>query len=594
MRRLTALMVMAVAMAATGPGRAGGGPENVMILFNADSDDASSLAAYYAEQRDIPANRLCGLQGIDPTLRSIPFSDYVTEIHDPLAQCLQNLPDRDDIDYIVIIRGLPYRVDLPGDGYKTSLSAMVQILDTTRTSDGTSLAGQPELKSGTHFQASIQNPVSIQGNLQAGDFTVQNQYSGWYESATGIVRASEQPHSFRSGDTHQSGQWDMTGNLFIVTRLDGFDFEDARALVDRSVASDGTFPTAEILCMAGSDQARGARDPECEFATRYLSAAGFNGQYLDTFDSSLSGHQVAAYLTGTANLRDAIAGNTYVPGAITGNLTSTGAAPGNFFCNSDGSVCPASESQTSIARFIRAGATGAHGAVAEPLNNVFPNAGVLLLYTFGYNLGESYFFNQRYAYWVNLYLGDPLASPYAERPVVQVSPTELPLNGSITVDATHPAGIAQTRMYLDGVLVAEGDGGHLEFLPDQPALGDTYSILAVAIANNVPQHRTGWPNEDQHPQPDIQGWTSSLITVVDAAQTDAGADDGGLDGMADDGETHGDGSASASDGGNATGGSKSGCDCRAGSSHDQAPWWPILLLGFALFLLRRRKHASRN
>jgi len=384
----------------------------------------------------------------------------------------------------------------------------------------------------------------------------------------------------------------MTGNLFIVTRLDGFDFDDAKALVDRSMASDGTFPTAEILCMAGSDQARGARDPECEFATRYLSAAGFNALYLDPFDGSLSGHQVAAYLTGTANLRDAIAGNTYVPGAITGNLTSTGAAPGNFFCNTDGSTCPASESQTSIARFIRAGATGAHGAVAEPLNNVFPNAGVLLLYTFGYNLGESYFFNQRYVYWVNLYLGDPLASPYAQRPVVHVSPMELPVNGSITVDATHQAGIAQVRLYLDGALVAEGDGAHLDFILDQPAVGDQHLVLAVAIANNEPQHRTGWPQEDQHPQPDIQGWITSQINVVEAAPMDAGFDAGDRDGAVGDGSAHGDGTTTDCDGGS-TGGSKSGCNCRCeGASQNQAPWWGLFLLGFGILLRNRRRRPS--
>ena len=81
-----------------------------------------------------------------------------------------------------------------------------------------------------------------------------------------------------------------------------------------------------------------------------------------------------------------------------------------------GKTCPASEAQTAIARYVRAGATGVHGAVNEPLNNVFPNAGALLLYTFGYSLGESWFYAQRFLYWQNLHLGDPLATPYGTRP----------------------------------------------------------------------------------------------------------------------------------------------------------------------------------
>ena len=126
-------------------------------------------------------------------------------------------------------------------------------------------------------------------------------------------------------------------------------------------------------------------------------------------------------------MRTAIAGNTFVPGAIADNLTSYGAAISTSRATRTAPTCPASESQTSIARFIRAGATGAHGTVNEPLNNVFPNAGTMLHYTFGYSMGESYFFNQRFLYWQNIHLGDPLATPYGKRP-----------DGDVRRRRTHP------------------------------------------------------------------------------------------------------------------------------------------------------------
>ena len=78
-----------------------------------------------------------------------------------------------------------------------------------------------------------------------------------------------------------------------------------------------------------------------------------------------------------------------------------------------------------------------HGTVAEPLNSCFPNAGSLLLYVSEYNLGESFFFNQPFLYWQNLYLGDPLASPYATRPTVTI--TEQPTEGTLHIQAEHAA-----------------------------------------------------------------------------------------------------------------------------------------------------------
>ena len=99
-------------------------------------------------------------------------------------------------------------------------------------------------------------------------------------------------------------------------------------------------------------------------------------------------------------------------------------------------------------RFIRAGATGAHGTVNEPLNNVFPNAGVYLHYTFGYSLGESWLYNQRFLYWQNIYLGDPLASPYAERPEVTIAggAGTLSAGKAIEVKASHAAGVARVDL----------------------------------------------------------------------------------------------------------------------------------------------------
>jgi len=562
--------------------QAGGGPMNVMVLYNADEPDAEAVAQYYGQARSLPTAHLCGISGVDPTARTMDFVEYQSLIHASLGACLQSLPHPELIDYLVVVRGLPYRVSLPNGAFYTSLSAMMQVYEATRTSDGSLLSGQPQ-----HFdqfyQASINNPSYVGGFCQAGDLQVTNQYSGWYETACSIVRETDHPPSHRSATAGATGGYDFAGNLFVVTRLDGFDYVDAQDLVDRAMAADSTFPTADLLCMEGGDVARGARDPECEFTARHLALAGFSGTWLSPFDGALTGHTVSAYFTGTAGLRDAIAGNTYEPGAITCNLTSTGGAPSNFFCNADGTVCPESESQTSIARFVRAGATGTHGTVAEPLNNTFPGAGTLLHYTFGYNLGESYFFNQRFLYWQNIYLGDPLTTPYAERPMVTITPSgEVPSGGPVAVQATHPDGVSAISVYVDGERVAEGEGATLEWIVDRD-VGTSLKVLAVAVAENSSVQRTGWPLEAHLPKSDVQGWQTVTLTVGEEVVSPDG-------GVAPDGGVDPDGGVSADASGPEEGDPKSGCACSSALPTGDDAGFPVgfgfgLGLGMLLMIL---------
>lgn len=559
--------------------RAGGGPANVMVVVNGDDADALDVAGHYALARDLPPGHVCSIGGIDPTTTQIDFADYWTLVHDPLVACLDALAHPEEIDYLVVVRGLPYRVALGDGGFYTSFTSMLQVHDATHRLSDDPLAGMPQPDNGNAY-AWVDNPVYVGGTCLDGDLVVENPYAGWYVSGCGIVRTYAHPPSFRRAAAGQSAWYEFGDNLFVVSRLDGFDYQDARDLVDRAVAADGSFPTADILCMEGADEARGARDPECEFVTRHLQMAGWPGAWLSPHDAGLSGREVAAYLTGSAGLTGAIDGNTYVPGAVACNLTSTGAAPSNFFCDETGTVCPGSESQTSIARFVRAGATAAHGTVAEPLNNVFPNAGLLLYYALGYNLGESVLFNQRYVYWQNLLLGDPLTTPYAERPTVTITSDHVPQGEALEITAAHPDGVASIRLYADGAIVAEGEGDTLAWTVDEDV--DTQrELLAVAFAANLERSLPGWPEDVQLPQPDVQGWSTGTLTVDEPLPGDdddsaVAPDDDDDDDTAADDDTPDD------DGGGEDGG---GCGCRS------APAAPIpsgLTLLALLGLGRRR------
>jgi MYXO-CTERM domain-containing protein len=517
------LTLVLLASLISGRADAGGGPMEVMVLFNASDAEAEAVASYYLQGRQIPSEHGCGVTALETDLSVISFETYMGTIRPAIDGCLEALPYPEEINYIVIVRGLPYRVDMPDAGYSTSLSAMIQVHHAA-TIDDNEIAGSSQAQADV-FYASVLNPIYQEGTATAGDYQVENPSSQWYESAPQVVNAAEQPDSFSRGQLRQHDGINWKHNLFIVSRLDGFDYNDAYDLVDRALEAEAQPPSGELLCMAGADDARGARDPECEFVTRHLSSAGLPGVWLDSHDAALSGRQLSAYFTGAADLRTAIDGNTFVPGAMVDNLTSYGAVPNNFLCDAATGDCPAMETQTSVARFVRAGATVVHGAVAEPLNNCFPNASALLFYTFGYSAGESWIFSQRYLYWQNLYLGDPLVSPFAERPQVNIewaSDEGQPLDEEVNIMASHQTGISLLRLFHNGVLVKETEGSEMKWQP-QGEDGDTIQLLAIAIAEDDAVDRPGWPAPIQSPHTAVQGWASEATVLIALTEEDGGA-----------------------------------------------------------------------
>lgn len=516
---------------------AGGGPQNVMVLYNADVAEAEAVAAHYADARDLPAGHLCGLGGIGETETSLAVSDYLEWVLAPLSDCLAALPQPEDIDYLVLVRGLPYKVIVSGGD--VSLDAALQIYKIGSVLGGSGLLVEDGNPEGLPY---ITNPHYDAGSTD--DYTVvRGETDVYYATAPAIVSKRYQNEAFERSSEPRG----YDDNLFIVTRLDGFDYQDAMDVVDRGVAADGTFPEADFLCMYGADAARGVRDGECEYVTRVLSGMGFSTVWVDAFDGSLAGHEVVAYFTGAANVQGGIAGQTYVPGAITDNITSFGAVPDNFFCDASGKTCPASESQTSVARFIRAGATGAHGTVSEPYNAFFPNAGALLHYALGYSLGESYFFNQWFLNWRNLVIGDPLATPFAERPVVSVAEASVAVNLPLTVSASHPDGIHRVYLYADDVLVAssEEDADTLAWIPADSghAPGETLQLRAVAEAGDVDMAMDGWDVDETRIRARTQGWTLTTVALTDAVELP------GDTGQGDSGADNDDGAADTKDGG---------------------------------------------
>lgn len=180
-------------------------------------------------------------------------------------------------------------------------------------------------------------------------------------------------------------------------------FEQAKALIDRGVRSDGSFPAGAAYFLSTSDSARNVR------STLFLNAKRrIDGRVPVNIlkqETLAQVNDILFYFTGRKAV-DRLETLHFVPGAIADHLTSSG-----------GRIAEPDGDQMSALRWLEAGATGSYGTVVEPCNlpQKFPNPAVVAdHYLAGETLIE--------AYWKSvampgqgLFVGEPLAAPFRSR-----------------------------------------------------------------------------------------------------------------------------------------------------------------------------------
>ena len=184
-------------------------------------------------------------------------------------------------------------------------------------------------------------------------------------------------------------------------------FEQAKALIDRGVESDGSFPRGTAYLLSTSDAARNVRSALFPLAQRVLRRGRVNTHVLQQ-DTLRDANDVLFYFTGRTNV-EGLDTLTFVPGAVADHLTSAG----GHLTSHDGQM----SGQMSALRWLEAGATGSYGTVEEPCNLVqkFPHPAVLAAH---YLAGETLI----EAYWKSvampgqgIFIGEPLAAPFRAR-----------------------------------------------------------------------------------------------------------------------------------------------------------------------------------
>ena len=325
---------------------------HVMVVINMASLESRSIGGYYRLKRNIPKENVVTVD-LSQT-ETVSKDEFTYALLKPVQKAVKASKTR--IDYIVLTKGVPIRI---GDGGGPSTDAYLAVMN--RDMPGIGKLTEEEIRKS------------------------MNPYFGKKE------------------------HFDSTKfNMFLVTRLDGYTIEDAKALVDHSLAAK---PVAGPFYMdeAGNRTTGGYGELQGTMATAagLLRKAGKEAVVENSAVYGDPGRAVMGYITwgsndGKFNLK-VYRGVKFLPGALCETFVSTSA---RTFKRTTGG-------QSLIADLISSGVTGVKGYVSEPYTFALARPDILFdRYVAGYNLAESFYMASPVVKWKDLVVGDPLCNPY--------------------------------------------------------------------------------------------------------------------------------------------------------------------------------------
>jgi len=390
----------------------GGIPYEVLVAVNASSRNSVLLGSYYARCRGIPPDHILRLRS--PTTSEIDRKVFERNIRDPIERYIRKHAWGKQIRYIVFSMDFPYRV-----------------YGNRERKDANSLTAA--MAYGYHKSPP---PCSLPLETRS-DYYAQEQDFDSYREHGGRIR-------------------------YLCTMLAGWDLDQARGLVDSSIAADKRQPTGRVYFVRTSDADRNRRWPMFAEAACLLRLGFSPITAVITSATEIAGAtDVVGYMLGNY-MPQRIASNKYQPGALADHFTSWG----GYLLDSGW--------QMSILDWVSNGCAGTYGTVVEPCSYVakFPDPRVYYWYSRGFNLAESYWMAVANPY-QGLIIGDPLCAPYCRNARIFVRRTAghqhvVDSRGAIEVDAVaaderHP--LDRLDLFIDGVF--RGTITNVPFEPDE-------------------------------------------------------------------------------------------------------------------------------
>ncbi len=250
-------------------------------------------------------------------------------------------------------------------------------------------------------------------------------------------------------------------------------------------ASDATQPDGTVYLLANNNVRSETRQPLFMETVAALQRRGHRAEILTRGQDKQDGilpqgkADVIGAVVGSAGFNWQSSGSRLLPRAIAESLTSYG---GHFN----------KSAQTKLTEFLRYGAAGASGAVAEPfsIQAKFPVPLLHVHYADGCSLAESFYQSVEAPYQL-LIVGDPLARPYARFARVQLASPDphtpwsgiVTLHPQVTPAADRPIG--QLELWVDGQLLAYAQP-HQPFNWDTRSMEDGYHELRLVAQEAGP------------------------------------------------------------------------------------------------------------
>ena len=216
--------------------------------------------------------------------------------------------------------------------------------------------------------------------------------------ASGCEATAPNPY-FNRDSTRPYGDYQMRPTMMLAAT----NFIEAKALIDRGVMADETFPEETGYLLKTADPHRNSRANKFAFVKQFLGSR-FRIEFLQE-EAIANRDDVMFYFTGRPKVGK-LNTLTFLPGAIADHLTSYG-----------GQLTNPNSGQMSSLKWLEAGATGSYGTVVEPCNfhQKFPDPGLAMeAYLDGATLMESYW---QSVLWPGqgVFIGEPLARPFGEK-----------------------------------------------------------------------------------------------------------------------------------------------------------------------------------
>jgi uncharacterized protein (TIGR03790 family) len=378
---------------ATNPG------DEVVVVYNTRVPESKSIAEYYAEKRQVPANQIFGLAL--STKEVISRGEFRDELQKPLSKSLEREklwhiglahvssgPNRglqsvfkvvsSKIRYAVLCYGIPLRIEED----PTIKEEMPEKL-------------RPEQRDLTRNGAAVDTELALLPLMDV-KLPLNGPLRNWAYGATNV----DMLHP--------------TNGILMVTRLDGPTPEIARALVDKALAAetDGLWGRAYFDLRNTSDPGFKLGDDWIRGAAETSRRAGFEtimDENPATFPAGFPMSQIAIYMgwyAGDVEGPFAQPEVEFMPGAIAYHLHS----------NSGASL--RSTDHFWVGPFLAKGATVTMGCVWEPYLPFTPDVSTFLslLVTKAYTFGQAAYAGLPALSWQITIVGDPLYKPFGREP----------------------------------------------------------------------------------------------------------------------------------------------------------------------------------